>query len=345
MNEGNLTGALLPRNSGSILPQSSGVIVKEDNTDYFSVITNVGNELIAAALASKTPLKLTQMAVGDGDGGYVHPDREITQLRREVWRGECSVTQDPSNPNMISVRTNIPVDVGGWEVREIGVFDEENRLIVFASAPGWRKLAIINGTSNPMELNILITVTDASAIELNISSDGVSATLKDLENHNNSDASHNGHFTDPNLHFTEERLTRLRMGTNYELNCAKIGGVFSLTGLPEEISGRVLCFFQVPQAYEKNDTWKLNSVAYTAKTADGKGLRPSSFVKDAILTAVVDTQAKELHFSSLGTGGGGTVVSKTPPDDTDVNWFNPDNRLLSVNVSGEWLTIAGVYGG
>ena len=48
MNEGNLTGALLPRNSGSILPQSSGVIVKEDNTDYFSVITNVGNELIAA---------------------------------------------------------------------------------------------------------------------------------------------------------------------------------------------------------------------------------------------------------------------------------------------------------
>ena len=246
---------------------------------------------------------------------------------------------------MISVRTNIPVDVGGWEVREIGIFDEENRLIVFASAPGWRKLAIINGTSNPMELNILITVTDASAIELNISSDGVSATLKDLENHNNSDASHNGHFTDPNLHFTEERLTRLRMGTNYELNCAKIGGVFSLTGLPEEISGRVLCFFQVPQAYEKNDTWTLNSVAYTAKTADGKGLRPSSFVKDAVLTAVVDTQAKELHFSSLGTGGGGTVVSKTPPDDTDVNWFNPDNRLLSVNVSGEWLTIAGVYGG
>ena len=125
MNEGNLTGALLPRNSGSILPQSSGVIVKEDNTDYFSVITNVGNELIAAALASKTPLKLTQMAVGDGDGGYVHPDREITQLRREVWRGECSVTQDPSNPNMISVRTNIPVDVGGWEVRDKKGFEEQ----------------------------------------------------------------------------------------------------------------------------------------------------------------------------------------------------------------------------
>ena len=111
----------------------------------------------------------------------IRDSREITQLRREVWRGECSVTQDPSNPNMISVRTNIPVDVGGWEVREIGIFDEENRLIVFASAPGWRKLAIINGTSNPMELNILITVTDASAIELNISSDEM--CIRDSSHH------------------------------------------------------------------------------------------------------------------------------------------------------------------
>ena len=58
----------------------------------------------------------------------------------------------------------------------------------------------------------------ASAIELNISYDGISATLKDVENHNNSKDSHNGHFTDPNLHFNEQRLTRLRAGTNYEFS-------------------------------------------------------------------------------------------------------------------------------
>ena len=90
--------------------------------------------------------------------------------------------------------------------------------------------------------------------------------------------------------------------------------------------------------------WSQPYAVDEVKTADGKGLKPSSFVADAILTCVADTQAKELHFSSLGSGGGGTVVSKTPPEDTDVNWFNPDNRLLSVNVSGEWIAIAGVYG-
>ena len=322
----------------------SNVIVTEENSDYYAIVTDLGNELIASALASKVPLNLTQIALGDGNGHYVKPDRSITELVHEVWRGGCAVTMDPANENMIICKTNVPVDVGGFTVREIAVLNEKDQMVIFASAPGWRKLNVNNGTSNPMEINIRVTVIDASAIDVHISYDGVSATLKDIENHNNSQNSHGGHFTNQNLHFNEERLNRLRMGTNYELSCEKVGGVFNLTGLPAEASGKVICFFRVPQALEKNDSWTLNSEAYTAKTADGKGLKPSSFVADAILTCVADTQAKELHFSSLGSGGGGTVVSKTPPEDIDVNWFNPDNRLLSVNVSGEWIAIAGVYG-
>ena len=105
-----------------------------------------------------------------------------------------------------------------------------------------------------MEINILVTVTDASAIELNISYDGVSATLKDIKNHNNSKDSHNGHFTDPNLHFNEERLTRLRAGTNYELDCEKVGGVFQLTGLPEDIADeRVIVIFEAPEIYRAGE--------------------------------------------------------------------------------------------
>ena len=248
--------------TGTVLPSSNGVVVKEDNVDYYAVVTNLGRELIATALATKTPLRLTHIVLGDGEGNYVLPDREMTSLYREVWRGECTVTQDPANPNMLNIRTNVPVDVGGWEVREIGVIDENENLVIIASAPGWRKLAVINGTSNPMEINILVTVTDASAIELNISYDGISATLKDVENHNNSKDSHNGHFTDPNLHFNEQRLTRLRAGTNYELDCEKVGGVFQLTGLPEDIvDERVIVIFEAPEIYEPGNTWTVDGVS------------------------------------------------------------------------------------
>lgn len=336
MNEGNLTE--------KVLPSSNGVIVKEDNTDYYAVITNVGRELIATALATKTPLRLTHIVLGDGSGGYVLPDREMTQILHEVWRGECTVTQDSSNPQMLSIRTNVPVDVGGWLVREIGVLDEDGNLVVFASAPGWRKLAIINGTSNPMEIHILVTVTNASAIELNVSYDGISATLKDLENHNSGANSHDGHFVDPDLHFDEDRLERLKVGTNYELACAKVGNTYTLSGFPQDLSARVIGIFQVPDVYENGDIWTVDGVAYEVRTSNGKPLKSSSFAAGAVLTAVFDTQQKVMHFSALGSGGGGTVVSETPPDDTDVNWFNPKNRLFSVNVSGSWIAIAGVYG-
>lgn len=336
MNEGNFTD--------KILPSSNGVIVTEENSDYYAVVTNAGNELIASALATHKPLNLTHIAIGDGNGSYVKPDRNITALVHEVWRGGCSVAMDPANKNMIICKTNIPVDVGGFNVREIAVLNEQNQVVIFASAPGWRKLNINNGTSNPMEINIRVTVMDASAIQLEISYDGVSATLKDIENHNRSENSHGGHFTDPDLHFNEERLTRLCVGTNYELQCEKVGKVFNLTGLPENIVGRVVAFFKVPMAFEEGDRWTLNGIEYTVKTSNGKALKATSFVADAVLTAVLDTENRFIHFNSLGCGGGGTVISKTPPNDTDVNWFNPDNRLFSVNVGGKWISIAGVYG-
>ena len=78
MNEGNLTGALLPQNSGSILPQSSGVIVKEDNTDYFSVITNVGNELIAAALSPAEVSKVLVDPTGAKACKAIVPDSQLS---------------------------------------------------------------------------------------------------------------------------------------------------------------------------------------------------------------------------------------------------------------------------
>ena len=49
----------------------SSVIVTEENSDYYAIVTNLGNELIASALASKVPLNLTQIALGDGNGHYV----------------------------------------------------------------------------------------------------------------------------------------------------------------------------------------------------------------------------------------------------------------------------------
>lgn len=54
---------------------------------YRTILTSRGKELIAAAAAIGTPVVLTNMAVGDGNGNPVVPNEGQTSLARERYRG------------------------------------------------------------------------------------------------------------------------------------------------------------------------------------------------------------------------------------------------------------------
>ena len=181
-----------------------GVIVTEDNSPYYSVVTNIGREKIAQALKTGTPLEIKEIALGDANGSSVLPDRTATKLVHEVWRGSCVTTLDPSNPSTVLAKTNVPITVGGWMVYEIAVIDKDGDIIIHANAPGWIKLAVVNGMSNPMEIVMRLSVVDADAIHLSISYDGVNLTFKDLDDHNKDQTAHMGHFQDMKLHVSED---------------------------------------------------------------------------------------------------------------------------------------------
>ena len=188
-----------------IVPRAQqGVIVTEDNSPYYSVVTNIGREKIAQALKTGTPLEIKEIALGDANGSSVLPDRTATKLVHEVWRGSCVTTLDPSNPSTVLAKTNVPITVGGWMVYEIAVIDKDGDIIIHANAPGWIKLAVVNGMSNPMEIVMRLSVVDADAIHLSISYDGVNLTFKDLDDHNKDQTAHMGHFQDMKLHVSED---------------------------------------------------------------------------------------------------------------------------------------------
>lgn len=188
-----------------IVPRAQqGVIVTEDDSPYYSVVTNIGREKIAQALKTGTPLEIKEIALGDANGSSVLPDRTATKLVHEVWRGECVTMLDPSNPSTVLAKTNVPITVGGWMVYEIGVIDKDGNIIIHANAPGWIKLAVVNGMSNPMEIAMRLSIVDADAIHLSISYDGVNLTFKDLADHNKDQTAHMGHFQDMKLHVSED---------------------------------------------------------------------------------------------------------------------------------------------
>ena len=302
---------------------NQGVIITEDASQYYAVITTYGNKKIAQALATETPLQLKTIAVGDGGGSEVYPNREIKELVNEVWRGDCVTMLDLNNPNTIVAKTNVPIDVGGWNVREIAVMDDEDNIIIHANAPGWRKLAVINGTSNPMEISARVTVIDAAAIELNISYDGVNVTFKDLEAHIKDPHAH-PHFNDPVPHVSEDER-------KYWSGFANTGPMttedtdFVITPALNITSELFSLTVKTPKAFVEGDTITVNEISYTLY----QGNDPASddaFNSGEVITLNFDTVSRRCWASSGGTG----APKPLPPQISNLKGTVPEGETPQI---------------
>lgn len=92
---------------------------------YKIVTTNLGRTAVRFALAQGTSVKLTHMAVGDGGGQDVEPMSSMTGLVRETFRAQINeITFDAVHPDMFTAELFIPQSVGGFYIREVGLFME-----------------------------------------------------------------------------------------------------------------------------------------------------------------------------------------------------------------------------
>ena len=111
-----------------------------DNQRYFTLLTDTGKFKIAKAAADKGEVKFSHFAIGDGNGQEVNPTPNQTALVHEVWRAQLdSVEIDPKNPAAVIINAIIPHNVGGWWMREFGLFDiDGDMLAVVKPAPNYK---------------------------------------------------------------------------------------------------------------------------------------------------------------------------------------------------------------
>ena len=118
-------------------------------------LTNVGTYLITNATMNGEKVKISQFAVGDGGGDYYQPTELMTELKNEVWRGRVgSAKINEVSPNMIDVVTVVPSNVGGFTIREMAVFDEENNMIAICNTAAAEKVVISSGEVSEMKLTM-----------------------------------------------------------------------------------------------------------------------------------------------------------------------------------------------
>ena len=144
---------------------------------YRTVHTPAGLAMMAAAQASGSPINLVEMAVGDGNGNPVAPEDLTTGLVRERYRATInSATQHPGEPNRWTVELVIPVSIGGFVMREAGVFDSNGTLFAVANLPDAQKPAEADGAYSDTVVRMEFLVTNADDITFQIDPSAIVAT-------------------------------------------------------------------------------------------------------------------------------------------------------------------------
>ena len=146
--------------------------------DYYTLLTDAGIAYETACKAAGIPIKLAQISVGDGNGAVYNPDASAKALKREVWRGPLNALfQDEKNANWLMAEVTIPSDVGGWYVREAGLWTDTGILYAIVKYPeSYKPVLATSGSGKEFYIRSIFETSNASIVTLLIDDTVVKAT-------------------------------------------------------------------------------------------------------------------------------------------------------------------------
>lgn len=152
---------------------------------YYTLLTTIGKASIANATALGNKVDLVKLQLGDGAGTEYNPTEEQTSLKNVVWEGSVNnVKIDEENPNWIVIETVIPGSVGGFMIREVGIFDSKEQLIAVSKYPETYKPTADSGSVKDLVIKIILVVSNTSSVNLKVDPTVILATLKDIQDLN-----------------------------------------------------------------------------------------------------------------------------------------------------------------
>lgn len=173
---------------------------------FYTVLTNLGLAEFANAPILQKQVVFSKMAVGDSNGAYYTPTKDATALRNKVWEGGIStVSADVDNPNWIILEAIIPSDVGGFTIREIGVYNDKGGLLAIGKLPETYKPELAQGSSKDLLLKVILEVSNAASVTLKNDPSVIIASKK----------------------YVDERMTIITQSLNNQLN-NKLGDLTKL---------------------------------------------------------------------------------------------------------------------
>ena len=147
--------------------------------NFYTILTNSGINAIIQARASQTEVKLSKIAVGDGE---IIPAQDMTSLANEKHRFSINtMNQDATNPGYLIIEGVIPSTVGGFYISEVAIYTEDNVLFAIGNLPTTYKPLLEEGSAKDLTIKMIIEVTNADSVTLMIDDSIVLASRKFVE--------------------------------------------------------------------------------------------------------------------------------------------------------------------
>ena len=183
------------------------------STKFKTVITTAGAaKLAAATVPGGKKVNLSAMAVGDGNGKLPVPDAGQTKLVHEVWRHALNkVSVDNKNKNYIVAELVVPPEVGGFWMRELGLYDDAGTLIAVSNMAESYKPELAEGSGRAQTCRMVIILSNVASVELSIDASTVMATQDYVDD---KIAEHEQSCRHPDATLTEKGFTQLSSATN-----------------------------------------------------------------------------------------------------------------------------------
>lgn len=144
--------------------------------DYYCVFTSVGVTKLTQAGLLGQKLTIAELAVGDGNPEGIEPGPE-TVIISERYRSAVNTVYLPEgDSSVVIVEMAVPVEVGNWEVSEVGLFDDTGDLIAIANYPKTWKPKLSSGTGRVLLIRVMLDIGSVENVALKVDPAAVMAT-------------------------------------------------------------------------------------------------------------------------------------------------------------------------
>ena len=132
--------------------------------NFCSLVTRKGLEKQLQCINDSARFNISQIAVGDGNGTLYQVTEDMTELKNEKWRGD--ILSHGIEDGKLFATVVVPIDVGGFTIREIGLFDNNNVLLCVAGCPEINKHDSTVGGAQELFIKMYMTLANSDLAPL-----------------------------------------------------------------------------------------------------------------------------------------------------------------------------------